>query len=382
MKKYFFLLLIGFCFLGCAKKQIPASTSNNVVFAFEGKIGGNAMLLEAGKNGIYMKSSFYKDADNLTTLKSEFSQQGCINCDSFLSFELKDIDTTKSLSLIDGIQGVLQNLGSNVINSYSIDSIQNVLSSEVFTFMPEFQAGTHQWLFGDGTTSNDPSPTHNYLTNGLVPVTHVVINQGIVDSITNFIDVTQGSLCRPYFEINVDSTSTLVTCNATNPNLTGHVWDFGSGTFGSGNPITQSMPQGFIQTITMSVSSPTCSTMTYHQNANLTGNANYPIANFSFNTIISSLTQSAPRINKSAFIITWFKNGKTYKSYKNDKNLNQSNNPVFVVNSLVLYDNNERNEKTIKLDGNVNTYLYNVANSNDSIKIESKRLAVAAAYPN
>jgi hypothetical protein len=96
---------------------------------------------------------------------------------------------------------------------------------------------------------------------------------------------------------------------------------------------------------------------------------------------VSTLTAVMPRINASACIITYRKNGVEYKSYKNIKGVNQSSNVVFTLNGFTPYEPNEKGYKTAKISGSLDTYLYNQQNVNDSIRMVSNQVVMAIAYP-
>jgi hypothetical protein len=105
------------------------------------------------------------------------------------------------------------------------------------------------------------------------------------------------------------------------------------------------------------------------------------LANFNYLTSDTTITSVVPRLNKSAFVITWKKNGKEYRSYKNTSGVNQSGNPVFTFTGVTPYSKDAVGHSTIMVTGTVDTYLYNVANSQDSIKIKSDNIVLAGAYP-
>ncbi len=92
------------------------------------------------------------------------------------------------------------------------------------------------WNFGDGTTSNDPNPIHQYATTNIFTVSLKITDAyGCSDSIQkiNYITITTPkanfvlsdslSTCPPFF----------VTFNNTSTNYTTLSWDFGDGNFSS-----------------------------------------------------------------------------------------------------------------------------------------------------
>jgi hypothetical protein len=47
-----------------------------------------------------------------------------------------------------------------------------------------------------------------------------------------------------------------------------------------------------------------------------------------------------------------------------------------------MYSKNEKGNNTVKASGVVDTYLYDISNPSDSIKIKSNILTFGVAYPN
>jgi hypothetical protein len=378
MKNYFLILFVLITFWGCSKKTVPSQIVGDVSFLFDGTIGNEPVLLEAGKNGIYMNSDYYIDDQELITLRSQLSQQACTSCDSFLSFELKDIDVNKNGKLAQGILGILT---QSHFDSFSLDSVLTSSNSEVFNFNSTFAQGNHTWHFGDGSIATGANVTHAYPNGGgLKKIKHIVSLQGITDSVENEINTDSGSTCRPHFSIQTDTTN-IVTVTASNLNLNNQLWDFGNGATNSGVTSNVIYNSGIVYTITLTTSSPTCSTMTYRAKVNMSSNLSYPIPNFDYDATSAISNFNLPRINKSAFIITWHKNGKTYKSYKNVYGISQVGDPLFTFKGYSDYVETKAGLPTKKIEGSIDTWLYNQDNANDSIKIKSNRLVIAASYP-
>lgn len=380
MKRLLFILSCLIFIIGCKKKEIPSSNIGDPVFFFKGIIDTSEVNFIAGIDGIYMFSDYYKDTQNLFTLKSNFAPQSCNSCEPYLSFELKDADisSTNGLSIPIG-----QFLASGAtFNSYSLDSVLTTVSIENFQFTPEGNTpgGSYLWDFGDGTaTSTLASPTHIFSGTGTKIVRLIRNAQGLVDTISNAINISD-STCRPQFTYTVDTISNAVYVSATS-GFTNYLWNYGDMHIGNGQNDSNTYSNLGSYLITLTATSNQCGNVDFKKKINL----NNPIfgvnANYSYSTFVSTAISSAPRVNKSAFIITYIKNGKTYKSFKNIKGINQSGNPVFTFTNVAMYSNNENGQKTLKLSGTVDTYLYNYMNANDSIRIISDKVTIAAAYP-
>lgn len=110
-----------------------------------------------------------------------------------------------------------------------------------------------QWYFGDGNTSTQQSPQHNYNAEGIYSTTLVVTsNNGCKDTIKHFVEVwpipvVNFSPTEVCFNIPTQFTDlTTISNNFTQNNITSWNWDFGdnSGTSTQQNPIYQYNSQG------------------------------------------------------------------------------------------------------------------------------------------
>ncbi len=378
MIKAILYMAVLFSFLtSCSKKEVPISNTGQPVFMFKGTIGGDTVNLEAGVNNIYMFTGFFKDSQNLVTLKSYLAKDNCNNCEPYLSFEVKDIDASNSNFLVSKIEDIFT---GNVFKSFSLDSIIYTTNIETFTFIPEITSGNHQWDFGDGSVSSMASPTHVFSSGGIKNVRHIYSAPSALDTMVNQINVDFQSPCRPQFSYMFDSMTNVATVTA-NPGFSSYIWNYGNGSIGVGQSDSNVYNNAGVYTITLSASNSSCSSSTFKKKLSANFFNQTDFANYNYTTSTSTITSAIPRLNKSAFIITWIKNGKDYRSYKNIKGINQSGNPVFTFTDFSFYDPNEKGEKTIKVRGTIDTYLYNYANANDSIKIKSSQVVLAAAYP-
>lgn len=381
MKRLLYFLLILFLIAGCKKKDLPAVVNGNPIFQFNGIIGNDTLNYQAGVNHIYMYTDFFKDNQNLTTVRGYFGSDTCTNCEPFLSFEAKDKAQTTGLTLAQGIAAIF---GSNVFTSYSLDSISASTPVETFYFYADTLNNPSQtqylWSFGDGTISTIASPTHSYaIGSGLKDVKLVTTSNGIKDSIINTIDASLNSTCRPSFSMSFDSTTNQLLVSASN-GFTNYSWNFGNGTSSNNQSDTTTYNNNGTYLVTLTASNALC-TSVFTKKLKLPLTAFTTNTNWDYMVSNSTITNFEPRINSSSFIITYKKDGQTYYSYKNIKGINQSDNPIFTLTGLEFYNKNEKGQKTVKATGTVDTYLYNSNNVNDSIKMKSNNLVFSVAYP-
>jgi PKD repeat protein len=108
------------------------------------------------------------------------------------------------------------------------------------TFVPSFfgQPGLqYQWIFGDGTTSNQTAPTHTFAP-GMYTTCLVVTGLGCVDSACINVVVSGGGgsgVCNALFDFQVNGNIVYVGAQDSSANYT-YTWDFGDGTVSTGFP--------------------------------------------------------------------------------------------------------------------------------------------------
>lgn len=380
MKYSIFILLTCVVFFSCKKKDPPVPVVETPVFKFVGSVGKDTLNYQAGVDHMFLYTGFFKDTQNLLTVKSYFGKDSCTNCEPYLSFEVKDFDVSNN----NGLAGTItQFLHGGTFTSYSLDSVMTTSTVEQFKFVPdEITSGaSYLWTFGDGGSSTQISPTYVFSSGGLHTVQLQKSAGGTIDTMSNVINTDKFSTCRAQFSLTVDSFTQKVYVSAT-PSGLQYMWDYGDGHFGqSQSDSNLYLNSGkYVISLTSTSSSPSTCTSLYRKKVNFSFLPTL-LANFSYTTFDTSVVSLIPRINKSAFIITWIKNGVTYKSYKNIHGLNQSGNPVFTFTGVAPYKNNANGNKTVLVTGTVDTYLYNQNNASDSIKIKSDNVVLAAAYP-
>ena len=380
MKRHYSFLALLSLLLGCSKKEIPSLSNGEPVFYFDGHIDGEPTTLQAGVNGLYMYSDYYRDDQNLMSLKSYLAPKNCDTCEPYLSFEVKDVDVSSGNTMVASLN---QLLGANAFHSFSMDSVVHTSVVETFQFIPHTTLGTFLWDFGDGTTSSMPTPVHVFTGGGLRNVSLIHQHQGLTDTLSNWIDVTPESICRPQFDMIPDTNTYMVSVYVSSiAAFPSYIWSFGDGTTSTG-PTNSHLYQGSgIYPITLTGNGGSCGTAKAFTKKVAFGiGPSTFLANYSYTTSVSTIISNIPRINASACIITYRKNGVVYKSYKNIKGLNQSSKVVFTLNGFTPYLPNEKGYKTAKISGSLDTYLYNQQNVNDSIRVVSNQVTLAVAYP-
>lgn len=96
------------------------------------------------------------------------------------------------------------------------------------------------WDFGDGTTSQETSPIHEFGAFGIYNVTLKVVGLGCADSLTKQIEVFEPVLCQADFSFSSQTPESLEISftNQSTGEINNFAWDFGDGSFSiEENPI-------------------------------------------------------------------------------------------------------------------------------------------------
>ena len=112
--------------------------------------------------------------------------------------------------------------------------------------------------FGDGNTSNDQNPTHNYATPGTYTVTLTVNGPGGTDTETTHITVNHSEPVAAFTASSIDGTAplTVTFTNKSIGNITSQEWDFGDGNTSNEQSPTHRYTTPGIYTVALTVSGP------------------------------------------------------------------------------------------------------------------------------
>lgn len=164
------------------------------------------------------------------------------------------------LSVIDSIY---KNCEINLYNKYiTLPTIGNCLASLTYQIYEKAKSNEvffenmsissvqlnqdslyYLWNFGDGTTSNEKSPSHIYSNGGIYSVT-LTMNDGFgcTNTTTSEIVINQEISCLAAFDYEADSTSLEVTFENYSQNVANCMWVFGDGTTSSELNPTHTFP--------------------------------------------------------------------------------------------------------------------------------------------
>lgn len=383
MKKHIaFSTIIGALFLwaSCAKNQLPIPPGgNSPQFYFHGTIGNDSVLWQAGNDNLFMNTDYFIDAQKIIVLRGELAPTNCSSCEPSLSIMFRDIAPAPDSVLRMNVASYFTN---KQITSYSLDSIKSQGDKEEFSFQPITQQPINDilWDFGDGTQSTEDDPQHIFSGTG-TRVVKLVIKQGIyTDSLSLPINIGFQSAERVVFTW-TQNINNEVHAQAVPGNFTQYLWDAGDGQMPVGNPIDFTYTTPGIYTLSCLAQSGSLEAR-YYAKIKVPQLGSWANPNFTYTTKIVVDTTLVPRTNTGTAVLELKKNGKIYRSYKSNPSINQSGNIVVRSIDSSPFETNLNGQPTIGINMAVDTWLYNVQNLSDSVRIRSNKMRLAVAYPN
>ena len=363
-----FLLIIVGILISCKEEPLPEEIIGEPTFHFEGDLGGANLDIQAGIDDYYMWSAYEKDDRNLHTFTGEFKTTTCGTCPSALRIGIRDFRQVAVGEQVD-INRALQ------VKTYPFYFEDQQIDIFRVSFNQEGSSnGNFVWDFGDGGTSADPNPVHDYsdsLTTARVCL-ESTDPTGCTSTICNTVKLAD-TTCKADFIHELDPQTNYVHFQAMasgKPPLR-YRWDFGDG-FGAslGNPGYFYRSPGRYQ-VCLTVKDANQCTNTICKN--ITADPDLCESNFTYKVRRSSTPDP---LQLSTVLVRWRDaNGKVFRSDLQE----QPSESSFRIMSVSPYEENEAGEKTIKLDLEINCLLF--ADDGEKIELKEGKGVIAVAWP-
>ena len=365
------VLILLVSMISCSKES-PLDNEGAVQFVFDGSIDGSNVKYEAGKNNYILNTSFVDGgANDILLMRGEFLNKADTN--NILRFEFYGYDEQDNSNLL---QNVFQ---PGNIFSTSTDSVAVVSGNYELQFDAlNNPALNHKWNFGGGDIDSGASVSRIYSPNDPVNVTLATFipQTGCTDSVTNSIDLSDLA-CQIQFETLLTGINTYSF--DADSGYTNYTWLInGVDQMINNKLFTQSFVNPVRHVVELIATNANCTSS--WKAVIVPDSLNGCFAGFKYTVLQQPSAILRQRSVANTAVITYITNGKTYRSQKIGSS-NQSNRNVFSLASAGAYDNNPAGQRTIRLNGGVDTYLYNVNDQNDSIAIKSSKVSIAVAHP-
>jgi len=372
------LVLLVLSIASCQKADIPSSDLGAVLFKFDGSIDGN-VVFEAGENNYIMHTDYVDNGNSdVLLMRGEFRNKSNTD-DDFLRFEFYGYDSVNNTNILQNV------FNQTDFKSYSQDTLEQITGSNILKFYTLYGTSSNvDWDFGDGSIGTGDTAIHTYssvLNDVTVTMTSYNALANCTDTVANFINLTDPINNQVQFGV-IPTTTNLDSFEFTaTVGFNTYTWDFGDLIPPQQLTINTAMTYyGDSSRKTIELTATKAGLVSYWK-AVINPNRIAPcFAAYKYDVLSTPVKNVSQRVPYKSCIITYKKNGATYRSYKNNSS-NQSNRNVFVLANASPYENNAEGKATLRLQGAVNTYLYNVNNANDSIRMNSNELTIAVAHP-
>jgi len=222
---------------------------------FNGTSGNNIVLnLVTNAMGLQACSPGFADGRDAILAADELLYNGANKCLIWSAFARRGLgfsaDQGSSFDVSDGTSGfdlppvcLVAVLAPDA--DFSVDKTSSCLGLATFQFTDQTQNIAHTWLwdFGDGSTSTEANPVHQYTTSGIFTVKLTVTNNIGADSIISTDLITVSAIPAPTaapVTICAGQSATL-TANLSSPNATAE-WKDGTGAIVFTGPTFQTPP--------------------------------------------------------------------------------------------------------------------------------------------
>lgn len=371
LSQLYIIICFALLWTRCAQDPIedfPEPSEGEPVFTVSADIGGNPLNLAAGLEDYYMFTSFERDEHEVYVFKGDLKQQSCPNiCAEQLRIEIRDDDVSAEEVKIDS--SLIETL------SFSSPSMPESTVYQVNFYTSDISSGegivSYDWNFGDGASSKEANPVHEYPdlgeyfvelktmdANGCESSQRQVIN--LLEIEENCVVQIEGSFVQNN-SIQLVATSNFETMNTL------FLWNDDSLYFNTIFPTETGMYCVQVEDESNCVSSSCAGVMTDSIPLFCTTSFSYEME-----TIISE--PANPFQLSTITVIYTDEAGQEYRT-----NLGSQDEASLEIHQLEEYDLNENGEKTKKLDFQLSCLLYH--ENGEVLALTNGIFTFGVAYP-
>lgn len=152
--------LVLFSLMSCEKEEydFPATLEGEIVFFFDGTVDGQPLLLEAGRENVYMKTRHEYVLDSLWAFSGGFADYDCPTCPPHLEISIRD----KALSY--GTTGFdpYSSLAPGMYELLETPSAEDSLTFRFRAFSNEPTMGNRTWFFENEPGVEEDEPVYTF----------------------------------------------------------------------------------------------------------------------------------------------------------------------------------------------------------------------------
>ncbi|MBA2611940.1 MAG: PKD domain-containing protein [Bacteroidetes bacterium] len=370
MKAHVLIVILIALFLNsCNKKALPPKDETpGPVFYFKCDIGGFPVDLKAGVNSYYMKSSYYRDSNNVYIFKGELKQKECSgNCGFGLTIMINDYKTSPTGSMY--IDSTL------MLTSYQYNDavIEPTYYTCNFASHQTTQPSSYTWSFSDISTTWGTAYCARTFKANKTYTTSLLVSSQQFGSISHDNVYKVGNPVQTNVNVVRTSPTNLFSYKFSTVNTTGvapftYIWDFGdSYTSPDPMPTHEYQAPGLYEAKLTLIDANKDTCISYYQVPAFNGS--YGESNFS--------AYFTPVLNTKALsTISIFVNDPKGNVYSLAQ-VNQSEKSHFEIISIENYQATDTNQPLKKVKIKFNCTVYNGANS---LEIKDGEAVIAIAY--
>lgn len=230
MRGLIYISLLAALAVSCEKKKYPESVVKGTAnFFFRGEVNGEPMVIEAGRNGYFMYSSF--DAgDSIAMFKGLLQKQDCGTCDQALEIVFSNSHSHHPGEPVFTANSILP--GEKEF--YSMNGI-NVQFEATFNR----DAVSYEWDFGDGQIGTGKNVAHRFAEPGKYDVCVTArSSNGCESSVCNRQDISFSGSRISVHSMSIGGDSLYFFADTAEIKSASYHWNFGDGTQATGSALT------------------------------------------------------------------------------------------------------------------------------------------------
>lgn len=326
----------------CKTDVLPPVVTETPDFYLKGTIEGQTLDIAGGQDDYYMYTSYENGEKNVLSFVGELAKTKCKDCSEALKIEIRNKEVTDVTSVINPEESLLPDDYKYRYRRAEGNIFKIAFSSEG----PNNSNETFFWNFGDGTTSTEANPVHEYTdeSEAYEVCLEVVNANNVSTNICNQIRLDQTHCMaafihnlRPEYGNYVEFRSETIGIEPIR-----YLWEFGDGVQATLNNPGYYYADDSLYTACLTIVDEHGCISTYCKN--IATEPDIPEGNFSYE--IESVTVPPDTLALSQVTVSWRdSNGKFYRSDREAQPSFES----FTILSSENYEMNEAGEKTQRL---------------------------------